>query len=83
MRWVDLSRPGDDADGVLDAVLDDFDTRWVRIGASIRRQLLAQGADLRTALEVAEAARHYLRAEEAERVPTIMDCMAARASPQH
>jgi hypothetical protein len=84
MSWEQLCRPGDDEATVRAALEAEFDLAWTGgMSRSVREQLLAQGFDLPTALAAAERARQFLRNEQGDMAPQILDAMAATVAPTH
>jgi hypothetical protein len=83
--WLEIARHGDSEQEIREALLLEFDQRWVGgIAQSIRRQLTEQGASLVEALSVAEQLRKILRAETSQvMVANVMDSIAASAGPRH
>lgn len=79
--WTALCKHGDSEEHVREVLLAEFDDRWLRISASIRRQLVDQGATLESALQCVEQLHEHFRQEAVDLVPGIMDRMAASSAP--
>jgi hypothetical protein len=83
MSWLELCRHGDSEEHVREVVLAEFADRWLRISASIREQVVSQGATLESALQLVEQLRGHFEQEALDLVPGIMDRLAASASRLH